>query len=339
MHDTISIPAAPTLRRATRASASGAGGAALAVLAILTMPWWAERWSQQLLTEVLYTLALAQAWNLLAGYGGLLSVGQQAFVGIGGYCLVAFGLNWGMPPFLIIPLAGVLCAVLAVPAAGLLFRLRGANFAVGTWVAAEVIRLLVSNTDWLAGGTGTSIATALMDTPVWWRNAGALWLALLFGAGGTLLVYALLRSRLGLALTAVRDSEPAAASLGISVTRVKWAVYIAASAWAGMTGALIFINELRIAPEAAFSINWTTTIFFIVVIGGIGTIEGPIVGTLIYFVLRSLLGDYGSWYLIALGAIAVVFMVFAPTGLWGLITRRFDLHFFPVQRRVVPPAP
>jgi branched-chain amino acid transport system permease protein len=113
---------------------------------------------------------------------------------------------------------------------------------------------------------------------------------------------------------------------------VKWIVYLAAAAWAGMAGALIFITKLRIAPEAAFSIDWTTTIFFVVVIGGIGTIEGPILGTLAFFILRGLLADYGSWYLVALGAVAVVFMVWIPSGLWGMISRGTGLRLFPVQR-------
>lgn len=308
--------------------------AALAILTIAAMPWWAHRASEQLLIEFLYTLALAQGWNLLAGYGGLLSVGQQAFVGLGGYSLVILGLNMGLNPFLIIPLAGVFCLVVAVPMAAVLFRLRGANFAVGTWVVAEVIRLIIASNTSLGSGSGTSITDTLVGIPVWWRVSTTLWIALALGAGGTLIVYALLRSRLGLALTSVRDSEAAAASLGISVRRIKWYVYLAAAFWAGMTGALIFITKLRIAPDSAFSIDWTTTIFFVVVIGGIGTIEGPIVGTLVFFILRGLLSDYGSWYLIALGTIAVLFMVWAPSGLWGMFTKKFDLHLFPVQRRV-----
>jgi branched-chain amino acid transport system permease protein len=297
------------------------------------MPWWAARSTEQLLVEFLYTLALAQGWNLLAGYGGLLSVGQQAFVGMGGYALVLFGLNLGLNPFLIIPIAGLVCALVAVPMAAVLFRLRGANFAVATWVVAEIIRLLITNSASLGGGSGTSITDTLIGIPVWWRVSGTLWIALALGAGGTLLVYALLRSRLGLALTSVRDNEAAAASLGISVKRIKWVVYLAAAFWAGMTGALIFITKLRISPDSAFSIDWTTTIFFVVVIGGIGTIEGPIIGTLAFFVLRGLLSDYGSWYLVALGAVAVLFMVWAPSGLWGLFTRRFALRLFPVQRQ------
>lgn len=324
----------PSIERSTRASQAGLVLALLVLLAAISAPWWAERSSQRLLTEILYTLALAQMWNLLAGYGGLLSVGQQGFVGLGGYCLVVLGLELGLNPFLIVPLAGVVTALVAIPTAAVLFRLRGAYFAVGTWVVAEVFRLIVANTASVGGGSGTSITRTVTGIPVWWRESTTLWLAIALGGGATLAVYWLLRSRHGLALTAVRDSEPAAESLGVSVARMKWFVYIAAAAGCGMVGALIFITKLRIAPEAAFSMDWTAAMFFVVIIGGIGTIEGPIVGTLIYFVLRQFLSDYGSWYMIVLGCVAVAFMLWIPRGVWGLMSSRFDLHFFPVQRRV-----
>ena len=324
----------PSIERSTRASQAGLVLALVVLLAAILAPWWAERSSQRLLTEILYTLALAQMWNLLAGYGGLLSVGQQGFIGLGGYCLVVLGLQFGLNPFLIVPLAGVVTALVAIPTAAVLFRLRGAYFAVGTWVVAEVFRLVVANTASVGGGSGTSITRTVTGIPVWWRESTTLWLAIALGGGATLAVYWLLRSRHGLALTAVRDSEPAAESLGVSVVRMKWFVYIAAAAGSGMVGALIFITKLRIAPEAAFSMDWTAAMFFVVIIGGIGTIEGPIIGTLIYFVLRQFLSDYGSWYMIVLGCVAVAFMLWIPRGVWGLMSSRFDLHFFPVQRRV-----
>ncbi|MDZ4253354.1 MAG: branched-chain amino acid ABC transporter permease [Sulfuritalea sp.] len=331
---TASAAATPIVERSTRASQAGLVVFVLLLLVAISAPWWAERSSQRLLTEFLYTLALAQMWNLLAGYGGLLSVGQQGFVGIGGYCLVVLGLQAGINPFLIVPLAGVVAALVAIPTAAVLFRLRGAYFAVGTWVVAEVFRLLVANTASVGGGSGTSITRTVSGIPVWWRESTTLWIALALGAGATLAVYFLLRSRHGLALTAVRDSEPAAESLGISVGRIKWFVYVASAAGCGMAGALIFITKLRIAPEAAFSMEWTAAMFFVVIIGGIGTIEGPIVGTLVYFLLREFLSDYGSGYLIVLGSVAVAFMLWIPRGIWGLAASRLDLHFFPVQRRV-----
>jgi branched-chain amino acid transport system permease protein len=326
------------IERGTRASRNGAIVGLVLLAALVAMPWWGGRAGQRLATEFFYTLALAQMWNLLAGYGGLLSVGQQAFVGLGGYALVVLGLHAGLNPFLVVPLAGLATGLLAIPTAAVVFRLRGAYFAVGTWVVAEVFRLLIANTAAVGGGSGLSVTQTVKGIPAWWRDAYTLWTALALGAGATMLVYWLLRSRHGLALTAVRDSETAAASVGVSVLRVKWLVFILSAIGCGMTGALIYITKLRISPDAAFSLDWTVTMFFVVVIGGIGTIEGPLVGTLVYFALRETLSDFGSGYMIALGSVAVAFMLWIPRGIWGTIAARYDLHFFPVQRRIKPGA-
>lgn len=151
-------------------------------------------------------------------------------------------------------------------------------------------------------------------------------------------VYLFLRSRQGLALTAIRDNELAAKSLGIDIWRTKFTVYVVTSALTAMIGALIFLQKLRISPDAAFSVNdWTAFVIFIVVIGGIGTIEGPIIGTLVFFALRETLADLGTIYLIVLGIVAIVVMLKAPKGIWGLIRTRFDLQLFPLGYRVIAP--
>jgi branched-chain amino acid transport system permease protein len=99
---------------------------------------------------------------------------------------------------------------------------------------------------------------------------------------------------------------------------------------------LIFLQKLRISPEAGFSINdWTVVVIFMVVIGGIGTIEGPFIGMLVYITLRELLADYGTIYLILMGMIAIAVMLKAPSGIWGWVVQRYDLQLFPVGRRLV----
>ena len=112
----------------------------------------------------------------------------------------------------------------------------------------------------------------------------------------------MLRSRHGLALAAIRDSEAAAESVGVDSYRTKLAVYVLAAAGTGMIGALIYLQKARISPDAAFSVlDWTAYVIFIVVIGGIGTIEGPIVGVIVFFLMQTYLADFGTWYLILLG--------------------------------------
>ena len=331
-------PAGYTIERSTTASRLGAFAGIILLLMLIALPFWGTSSDMRLLVEFLSMLTLAQMWNLLAGYGGLVSVGQQAYIGLGGYALNVLADFLGINPFLSVFLAGLVAAAFALPTAALVFRFQGGYFAVGTWVVAEVYHLLIANSSALGGGLGRSLQ-AIRGVPRSERERLTYWIALAVGVGAIALVYLLLRSRWGLALTAIRDSPRAAESLGIDVFRSKLFVYLVAAFGGGVAGALLYLNLLRILPTAAFSVNWTAAMIFVVVIGGIGTIEGPIVGTLVFFALREFLADYGAWYLMLLGAVAIVVMVWAPQGLWGLIATRFDLRFFPVQRRVRLAAP
>jgi branched-chain amino acid transport system permease protein len=211
---------------------------------------------------------------------------------------------------------------------------------------------LVAQWKTLGGGTGTSLpreatsnilGTDLVRALFGVREAAArdivaYWLALVLAVAVTGGIYWLLRNRLGLALAAVRDNTEAAQSVGVDAARMKWAVFLLAAAATGLVGGLIFMQTARISPDAAFSvIDWTAYVVFIVVIGGIGTIEGPILGVIVFFLLRQALADYGSWYLMTLGLLAIAVMLFAPKGLWGLISARTGMHLFPVRRRLTGP--
>ncbi|ATI41990.1 branched-chain amino acid ABC transporter permease (plasmid) [Pacificitalea manganoxidans] len=326
------------ISRGSRAARIAALLAAVIVVLLIAAPWWAGRADLRLLGEIFLYLALASLWNLLAGYAGLVSVGQQAYVGFGGYMLFALTMFAGLPPLLAIALAGVLGAAISVPVAALIFRLRGAYFAIGTWVMAEVFRLSFAQISALGGGSGTSLPTDIVRSMAEGRSARealSYWLALGAALVVVSAVYLLLRSRKGLALTAIRDNELASASLGIDIWRTKFFVYVVTSGLTAVIGALIFLQKLRISPDAAFSVNdWTAFVIFIVVIGGIGTLEGPIIGTLVFFALRETLADLGTVYLMVLGLVAIVVMLKAPRGIWGFIRHRFDLQLFPLGYRV-----
>jgi branched-chain amino acid transport system permease protein len=326
--DSFEVVRATTLSR----YAFAAGGAIMAVL--VSMPFWADPGTQRTLIEFLYLLALAQTWNLLAGYGGLVSIGQQAYIGLGGYALVMLTLKLGLNPFVAVVLCGLFAGLVAVPTYAVLSRLQGAYFAIGTWVIADTYRLFLANFTWLGGGSGISITEVMQPYDEWWRDSITFWMAVAIGVGSIVAAYLLLRSRHGIGLTAIRDSEAASESLGVSVWRLKRQVYVVVGAITGMVGALIFMTKLRVSPDSCFSVEWSALMIFIVVIGGIGTIEGPIVGTVLYFLLRNLLSDYGSVYLIALGSVAVLVMLKQRSGIWGTVARRFDWRVFPVQRRI-----
>ena len=307
---------------------------ALAVLALAFAPLWAGRAELRLLMEVLSYLALAQMWNLLAGYSGLISVGQQAYVGLGGYLFFALAMFAGIPVLAALPLAAVVTALIAIPSGWVAFRLQGAYFAIGTWVIAEVFRLTAAQVSALGGGSGISLPVALAKSIAESRDGRETvmyYIAFAVDIASVVLVWGLLRSKWGLALTAIRDSEPAAEAVGVATRRVKFLIYVLTALFTGLTGAFIFLQKLRITPDAAFSINdWTAFVIFIVVIGGLGTIEGPIVGVIVFFVLREIAADWGSWYLIMMGAIAIAVMLVDKRGIWGALRTRYGLSILPV---------
>jgi branched-chain amino acid transport system permease protein len=326
------------VERSTRESRRFAAAAAAGLLALAALPYWGGPGDMRLVSEIAYYLALAQLWNLLAGYAGLVSVGQQAFVGLGGYALYFFAGQLGVHPLAALLVAGPLAALVAIPVALAVFRLRGAYFAVGTWVIAEIFQLAVSLSTPLGGGSGLSLTPAIVRQIAPDRAGREMivyWISLALLVMVCAIVYAVLRSRHGLALTAIRDSEPASASLGVDTFRTKLLIYVVAALCTGWIGAFIFLQKLRLSPEAGFSVNdWTVFVIFMVVIGGIGTLEGPIIGVIVFFALRELLADFGTIYLILLGAIAVVVMLKAPGGLWGWISGRYGWQLFPVGRRL-----
>jgi branched-chain amino acid transport system permease protein len=332
------MSAAFRVEHATRSSHVGSALFALALVVLVAAPARGGRDDLRLLSEIYAYVALASLWNLLAGYAGLVSVGQQAYVGLGAYVLFASTILAGLHPLVAVPVAGVVGALVALPVAGLIFRLRGHYFAIGTWVVAEVFRLVASQLSVLGGGSGISLPAGIvtsMASSRQMREFVIYWVALALVVVVLGAIVLLLRSRYGLALTAIRDNELAARSNGVDVGRTKLVVYVITAFGTAMIGALIFLQKLRISPDTAFSVNdWTAFVIFITVIGGIGRIEGPIIGTIVFFALRQTLADLGSLYLLMLGAVAIAVMLFAPKGIWGYLADRFGWQLLPLERRL-----
>jgi branched-chain amino acid transport system permease protein len=321
------------VRRGGRAAWAGAAGAVVVVAVLAYLPFLTSRSTQTDLVTLFTLVVLATMWNLLAGYGGMVSIGQQAYIGIGGYGLVVLADAVGINPFLAVPLAALLCGLLAWPTSFLAFRLSGGYFAIGTWVIAEVVRLILTQVKAVGAGSGASLGAfgRLGITPVY-RVAYVYWLGLGIAVVVVLAVYLLMRSRLGLALTAIRDNATAAGSLGVPVTGAKRLVYVVAAVGCGLAGALVVANTLRVQPASIFSVDYSATMIFMVVIGGIGTIEGPLLGALLYYVLQNTLADLGNWYLVIVGIVAITITLVVPNGLWGLTRGRVEL--FPIGHRV-----
>jgi branched-chain amino acid transport system permease protein len=290
-----------------------------------------------LLTEFLSMLVLAIMWNLLAGYADIVTVGQHAFVGVGAYAFFGFAalLEWN--PYLSIPLSGLVALAIAGPAMVLVFRLRTAYLAIGTWVVAEVLLLLAGKLSAWGGGSGISLPISIIlsfGKARGERLATIYWLAFGLATAAMLVTFFLMRSRIGLGLTAMRDNEEGAAAIGVNVTYARILCFLGTAPFLGMAGAVITLQKLRIAPAASFSIiDWTVFIIFNVVIGGIGSFEGPIIGTIIYFVLRQYLADLGAWNLILLGSVSIIIILIDKRGLWGLIRRVLPDDLIPIAHK------
>ncbi len=329
------------ISRSTPESTIGLGVAAALVVLLATLPWWDGDGSLRtpLVTVLLY-LGLSQMWNLLAGFAGLISIGQQMFVGIGIYSLLTFAEDWGVDPWLSVPLAGVVAALISLPVAAFAFRLTGGYFAIGTWVVAEVVSQLVSESDDLRGGEVRSLTReALGGYDLETRDDVTYWLALALAVGGTAIVVFVLRSRVGLALRAVRDNEAGARGLGVDVMRTKVFIWVIAAFWTGCIGAVVLLQTTSTTSASAFSVlRWTALVIFIVVIGGVGSTTGPILGVLVFWFLDEQLAETDTWRFIILGALAAVMAIVAPKGLYGLLQRWRPYLFFPVRRRLIGPG-
>ncbi|MGD0704611.1 MAG: branched-chain amino acid ABC transporter permease [Trebonia sp.] len=305
-------------------------GALVVVAVLFAFPYYIGPGTTGIMVQGLIVLTLASMWNLLAGYAGLVSVGQQAFFGLGAYFVLIPAMH-GITPWFGLVIATIAAGVCALPLWWLVSRLRTGYFAIATWVLASAIMLVIEQIQSIGGGTGeplpglTGMDSAVLGAYTYWA---ALVVAVL-AIGG---VYFLLRSRVGLVLTAIRDDERAARSSGVRVGTARLLVFVVAAAGCGAAGGVLAIQQLQVVPGTSggvFSVQWTAEMAFAVIIGGIGTIEGPIIGTAVYMILQQTLESYNAWYLIVLGLVAIVIAVFARRGLWGTLDDKVNLRLLP----------
>jgi ABC-type branched-subunit amino acid transport system permease subunit len=321
-------------------------GALIVVVVFWLLPYIVYSGTTSILVQAFIVLTMASMWNLLAGYAGLVSVGQQVFVGLGAYFVLILAIH-GTSPFAALPVAAIGCGVAALPLWWLVSRLRSGYFAIATWVLATTILLIIEKFSSIGGGTGMPLPGLAGDNPAL-LTAYTYWAGLAVTVIALAAVYLLLRSRLGLVLTAIRDDEVAARSSGARVGLARMAVFVVAGAGCGAAGAVLAVSQLQVQPAAVFTVQWTAEMAFVTIIGGLGTIEGPIIGTIVYMVLQQTLASYNAWYLIVLGLVAIFVALFARRGLWGLVDTRLNVRLFPVgywlrldpdrpRRRLRPP--
>lgn len=304
-----------------------AGGALLMVALITSAVLLPE--DRRLPMEICLVLAMAQGWNLLCGYTGLLSFGHQAFIGVGAYALFLSVSHFGVTPATGLAFSAAVSALVAVVIALLLKGSRDAYFSIGIWVLADCLRLLVGQWEWAGSSQGLVLNVPDIDPASFGDTV--FWAALGLVVVTQLAIFGLLRTRFGLGLMAIRDNETAAASVGIAPGRSRIVAFVISAVICGLAGAIYYMSVLYVDPAGAFDIDWQIRILFIVIIGGAGTLEGPFIGALIYFVLREFLQDQGGVFVILQGVIAALTMLFAPQGIWGLIQARTGWQLFPTK--------
>lgn len=279
-----------------------------------------------LLSMCLYC-AMGTMWNLMSGHCGLTSLGQQSFIGLAGYTLAVMTAYYSLPYWMAIIVGAVLSGLLALGLSLVFFRMRGMYFAVATWITAEALKTIF--TSWTFVKQGAGMTVKLRPYP---STTEIFFLALSLAIAATLVVYFLLRSRTGLGLSAMGNDADAASSVGVNIFKSKLICFVLSGAITGIAGVIFYMNKGSIFPDGGFGIDWTVSIVFIVIIGGVGTAAGPIVGSIIYVLLYEFLSKYPGWSNVILGIIAIVVIVVMPDGIIGTLQKKFNFEIMSLRR-------
>ena len=288
----------------------------LSVLPIIGLP---QQWLIYIRLFCIY-LAIANMWNLLCGYSGLISLCQPAFIGLAGYTMIM--LAWiGIPIYVGIIAGAIVAAIFALLISVPVFRLRGIYFAIGTLVVPEALKYVFLLWKPVGGKLQGGGAGYVLKGAGEFSTADVYWLALAIGLASIFLMWFILRSKLGLGLAAIRDNDTTAASSGINVFRLKLLTFIIGAVVTGIAGAIFYISQAAIEPTSAFNIKWTMICILAAVIGGLRTQTGPFIGTIIVVFLHFALARYAGYSLIIQGVILVGVMLAAPSGIMGVINK------------------
>ena len=305
--------------------------AAIAII-LLALPAFGSSYAIYMITLMGVYITLGQMWNLLAGYSGLVSLGLQMYIGVGAFTLAVCSNYLGMPLIIGLILGGVVSTVIAIGLSYLLLRMRGMYFAIATWMFAEAMSLLIKQFEFFGRGQGLFLLAARSLT-----DAQKYYLSIVMLLVVTVVVVMLLRSKVGLGLFSIRDNDMAAETSGVPLFKSKLLVMMITGFITGICGGVYYIYFVWVKPDSAFSLpTWTVAAVFIVVIGGIGTITGPIVGGVIYVFLNqylaTLANQIGPLNMVILGVIAVAVIIAAPKGIVGTLQERLGFEIISARR-------
>ncbi|MEI2778557.1 MAG: branched-chain amino acid ABC transporter permease [Tetrasphaera sp.] len=269
-------------------------------------------------TTVFMFVALAQSWNLIGGFAGYASFGQVVFFGLGGYVTAVLMTHYGVSFWICLVLSGLAAAAWGALVGLPLLRLRGHYFAIATLGMAEGTREIIINLpDLTGGGGGITLPTVGKDAPTaYLGNDGFYVLFLMLAALALAISQVVSRSKFGYALRAIHQDEDAAAAVGINTTRTKVAAFALSGFVAGLVGSAYAFQQVTIYPERLFDVGITVLMVVMVVIGGSGTVIGPLIGAVaLQFLSEWLRQNYSNVHTMLLGAIIILAVILLPQGL------------------------
>jgi branched-chain amino acid transport system permease protein len=301
----------------------------LALVAVLPALVTNEYWRGVIIVSMYFAM-LAAAWNLLAGYTGQFSLAPATFAMIGAYTTGLLAYYLGAPPLLGIPAAVIVAGMIGLALGRVVLRLRGPYLALTTLSFAEIMRLVISNSiEFTRGDLGLAVPGLLNDRLAWYYLMLAVLLAVQVG------LFLLLRSRAGLYLQAIRDDEIAAASRGVKIVLWKTYAFALSAAICGLAGALYGHFAELVSPEIGL-IGQTGIIISMAVIGGLGTLVGPIGAAFLVYITSEFLRDVGGYHLVVFALLVIIFGRFFREGLWGLLRQALGRRPRPARPTPAP---
>ncbi len=309
------------------------------VVMLLAAPLALDRYFLSVLTLILYFVYVGQAWNLMMGYAGQLSLGHALYVGVGGYVAAALWVHYGIGPWLgVVPAIAIAAAFgAAIGWLGFRFGIEGVYFALLTIAFAEFTRIGFDHIPFVGGAGGLFIPYEQDRIGEWWNLRGGqhlfYYLAFLLAAVGVLITALLSRARLGFQWLAIREDETAARALGIDVFRAKMKAVLISSGMTAVGGVFYAFYNNSLFPTQIFNISRSIELILAPIVGGIGTVFGPVVGAFVLTPLGEVLIALTEWLGIDLPGVKAVFygltlmiiITLVPTGVWPWIARRLDL--------------
>ena len=280
------------------------------------------------LFRIFLYICLGEAWNLLSGFAGLISLGQQLYIGLAGYSLAVATSLYHLPFGAGLLIGAAVSVVAAYLLSFLLFRMNGMYYSIATWVAAEAMSMFFFS--WTYVGQGSGMTISISPYPTIDRLYP---MAVLLCALALIVITLMMRSRLGLALMTIHDDPDAAASIGVDLRRIRMIAFLVSALIIALTGGLFFINQGTIYPDSGFDISWTISAVFIVIIGGSGTVTGPMAGAVVYVLLHEYLANYPGWSNLILGVLTIGMILFFPRGIIGALRKRLGVELFSFHRR------